>query len=171
MPLIYQFIKSIIPRCIIHSLHSCSVIAAGAWIDLYTIAANIYIRHNVRIYCGGIDTLRLPSALYVPRTVRSVLTYTANRPNDSNHERNVGAEDGLRDKKAYRDQSITKSRVRVRLYTGVNHPAPPVTAESRGDPPKVKRFLKYCPARHSRDKVDDRDSCVLSYLNEPIKFS
>lgn len=38
------------------------------------------------------------------------------------YERNVGAKDGLRDKEAYRDQSITKSRVHARPYTGVNHP-------------------------------------------------
>jgi len=69
------------------------------------------------------------------------------------YERNVGAEDGLRDKEAYRDQSITKSRVRAWLYMGVNHPPGRV-------PPKVKRFLKYRSARQLRDNAD-RDSCPI----------
>ena len=70
----------------------------------------------------------------------------------------MGAEDGLRDKEAYRDQSITKSRVRAWLYMGVNHP-PGGVAEAVG-PPKVKRFLKYRPARQLRDNAD-RDSCPV----------
>lgn len=69
----------------------------------------------------------------------------------------MGAEDGLRDKEAYRDQSITKSRVHARPYMGVNHPLGGCGA---APPPKVKRFLKYRPTRQLRDNAD-RDSCPL----------
>jgi len=81
------------------------------------------------------------------------------------YERNVGAEDGLRDKEAYRDQSITKSRVRAWLYMGVNHP-PGRVAESLQ---KWNDFWNIAP--HDSYAITPIVILVLFSSNEPIKFS
>lgn len=86
-------------------------------IDLYTIAANIYIERGAHIAEGLIlyGLLSLPLMVQYEQSVQtrwihaSSCVYVANRSNLG--ERNVGAEDGLRDKEAYQGQSITKSRV------------------------------------------------------------
>lgn len=94
-------------------------------IDLYTIAANIYIHRDAHIVEGLIlygpsltpvgakpssTPVREPS-LACTRGERVTHITSSRNARAGIYERNVGAEDGLRDKEAYQDQSITKSRV------------------------------------------------------------
>lgn len=65
------FIKNVILDTLFIAIYSRVVIAVSAWIDLYTIAANIYIRRNIRAYTAKGLILYGTAAYSSPRSTNA----------------------------------------------------------------------------------------------------